>query len=55
MVVPLYQFMFLPASTGVETYHILHDCWVARFADFWVQDPDGANCVEREVIALAEV
>ncbi len=41
-------------STGFGSYHIVHFGCVARFAEFWDEDPDGATRVEGEVIALAQ-
>ena len=36
------------------SYHIVHFGCVARFAEFWHEDPAGATRVEGEVVGLAQ-
>ena len=47
-------FIVFGCSRCLGSYHIVHFGCVARFAEFWDEDPAGASRVEGEVIALAQ-
>ena len=47
-------FIVFGCSRCLGSYHIVHFGCVARFAEFWDEDPAGASRVEGEAIALAQ-